>query len=404
MERLHVFPFLSVNNSIDRSEKHMNIAILGSSWGDEGKGHITHSFSKDFDWVIRFNGGANAGHTIYREFLYGTLEKYVHNLLPSFDWREERLNCFLAQGMVIDLEQLYNEVYKVETEFQSRWGYTFGEFAKRVFVDPDAFVVLPEHKEEDRQTNGHIGSTNRGIGPAYKAKINRSGKRVKDLLIESNEWAIKLQLLGVQFKHVLELKKDFLRKKLLFEGAQGIMLDINHGTYPFVSCSDATVAGIYASGFNFVKLDKVYGVAKAYLTKVGEGPFPTEIFGDEAEYLRNLGKEFGATTGRPRRIGWFDLPAIKYACEKGGITNLIITKMDILNGAENVKLCAAYEKMPVSPRDFFTAKPQYITFPGWNNAKNSLEVDQFLNYISSFSGCPVEYISCGVRNTDIIRW
>lgn len=383
----------------------MNIAILGSSWGDEGKGHITHSFSKNYDWVIRFNGGANAGHTIYRSFAGGgKQEKYVHNLLPSFDWREGHLKCFLAQGMVIDLEQLFNEVFRVEEEWLTRWGYTPGEFAKRVFVDPDAFAVLPEHKEEDKQTNGHIGSTNRGIGPAYKAKISRSGKRIKDLLNEKNEWAIKLQNLGVQFKHVLELKREFSNKKLLFEGAQGIMLDINHGTYPFVSCSDATVAGIYASGFNFIKLDKVYGVAKSYLTKVGEGPFPTEIFGEEAESLRKMGNEYGATTGRPRRIGWFDLPAVKYACDKGGITNLIITKMDILNGADSVKICTAYDKIPVCPSDFFNAKPQFISLPGWTDAKNAMEADSFLSYISSFSGCQVEYMSCGVRSEDIIQW
>jgi adenylosuccinate synthase len=381
-----------------------NIAILGSSWGDEGKGHITHAFSKNYDWVIRFNGGANAGHTIYREISFGVNQKYVHNLLPSFDWREPDLKCFLAQGMVIDLEQLFNEIMNVEHEFVTTWGYSFGEFAKRVFVDPDAFVVLPEHKEEDKRSNGHIGSTNRGIGPAYKSKISRSGKRVKDLLNDKEMWATKLKEIGVNFRHVLELKHEFENKKLLFEGAQGIMLDINHGTYPFVSCSDATVAGIYSSGFNFVKLDEVFGVAKAYLTKVGEGPFPTEIHGEEAEVLRKLGNEYGATTGRPRRIGWFDLPALRYACDKGGITSLIITKLDILNGYSPIKLCAAYEKIPVCPQDFFSAKPQLISFPGWRNPKNQLETANFITYISSYVGRPVKYISCGVNTSDIMRW
>lgn len=375
-----------------------NIAILGSQNGDEGKGHITHYFSKNYDWVIRFNGGANAGHTIYRSnILTGKKTKYIHNLLPSFDWRKKHLRCFLAQGMVIDLEQLYNEIINVEKEQDK-----FGSIAERVYVDPDAFAVLSEHKEEDIKTNGHIGSTNRGIGPAYKSKISRNGTRIKDLLINKDEFAIKLQEIGVQFKHVLELKKDFLKNKLLFEGAQGIMLDINHGTYPYVSCSDSTVAGIYASGFNFITIDNVYGVAKCYLTRVGEGPFPTELYGEEAEFLRKIGNEYGATTGRPRRIGWFDLPAIKYACDKGGIRELIITKLDILNGMEHVKICAAYDKPPVCPSDFFNTNIQLLKLPGWKDSKNFDETDPFINYISNFSGCPVKYISTGVDDEDII--
>jgi len=306
--------------------------------------------------------------------------------------------------MVIDLEQLHTEIMRIEEEQVLSWGHKFGDIAKKVYIDPDAFAVLPEHKEEDAKTNGHIGSTNRGIGPAYKSKISRSGTRIKDLLRDKNEFAIKLQEMGVQFKHVLELKREFSKSNLLFEGAQGVMLDINHGTYPFVSCSDSTVSGIGASGFNFVKLDNVYGVAKCYLTKVGEGPFPTELQGEEAEHLRKIGNEYGATTGRPRRIGWFDLPAVKYACDKGGINNLIITKLDILNGMEHVKLCAAYDKMPVCPSDFFDAKTQLIRFAGWKNSKRSDETASFLDYISNFSGCPVKYISTGVDDEDIIEW
>lgn len=381
-----------------------NVAILGSSWGDEGKGNVTHSFSKHYDWVIRFNGGANAGHTIYRSFTNGNRIKYVHNLLPSFDWRDPNKKCFLAQGMVIDLEQLFNEIITVEDEQVRIWGHKFGDIAKRVYIDPDAFAVLPKHKEEDIRTNGHIGSTNRGIGPAYKDKISRSGTRIKNLLKTGNTWAIKLQEIGVQFKHVLELKRELSNSNLLFEGAQGIMLDINHGIYPFVSCSDSTVSGIGASGFNFVKLDKVYGVAKCYLTKVGEGPFPTELHGEEAEELRKIGNEYGATTGRPRRIGWFDLPAVRYACDKGGIDNLIITKLDILNGRDYVKLCTIYDKVPVCPSDFFDVKPRIIKFPGWQNSKNPNEVAPFLDYISNFSGCPVKYISTGVDDEDILPW
>ena len=376
-----------------------NIAIIGSQFGDEGKGHITHHFSKQYDWVIRFNGGANAGHTIYRD-----KKKYIHNLLPSFDWRVSRLKCFLGSGMVIDLEQLYKEVNALEEGVELGWYDRPGRFAKRIYVDPDAFAVLPEHKTEDAETNGHIGSTNRGIGPAYKSKIARKGVRIKELLAQNNEWTTLLQKIGVQFMHVLELSRQFEYEALLFEGAQGIMLDINHGCYPFVSCSDSTVAGIYASGFaHFAKLEKVYGVGKCYLTKVGEGPFPTELLGCESEVLRKQGNEYGATTGRPRRIGWIDLPALDYACKKGGITNLIITKFDILNNMESVKLCVAYQKPPVCPADFFTAQPQFITIPGWKDAKNIDEIIPMINYIHHFTGRTVEYISRGIDDDSIIK-
>jgi adenylosuccinate synthase len=381
-----------------------NVAIIGSSWGDEGKGRITHFFSKHFEWVIRFNGGANAGHTIYRSFSNGQKLKYVHNLLPSFDWRLPDTKCFLAQGMVIDLDQLYTEIMKVEEDRAFTCQHKFGDIAKRIYVDPDAFVVLPEHKKEDVETNGYIGSTNKGIGPAYKSKIARKGTRIKDLLKTNNEITSVLQEAGVQFKHILELKREFMKTDLLFEGAQGVMIDINHGAYPYVSCSDATIAGIYTSGFNFIRLDNVYGVAKAYLTKVGEGPFPTEIHGEEAEFLRKAGNEYGATTGRPRRIGWFDLPATKYACEKGGIQNLIITKLDILDGMERVKICAAYDKIPVCPSDFFDTNVQLISLPGWKNSKNKDEVAPFIDYISNFSGCAVKYISTGIDDSDILEW
>lgn len=372
-----------------------NVAVLGNLFGDEGKARIVHYLAKDYDWVIRFNGGANAGHTIYRDG-----KKFVHNLLPSFDWRIPKQKCFLSQGMVIDLKKLFEEVSQAELDYFSVTGSN-NSVASRVYVDPDAFVVLPKHIEEDKAKNGHIGSTNRGIGPAYKDKVNRSGKRVKDLLNEKDEYALKLKEIGVQFKHVLSLKPELEKSNLLFEGAQGVMIDLNHGTYPYVSCSDATVSGIYSSGFAWMKLDKVYGVTKSYMTKVGEGPFPTEVFGEEAEYLRKLGEEYGATTGRPRRIGWLDLPMLNYACQKAGITDLIVTKMDILDGMDKVKVCDKYDEVPVSPSDFFNAKPQYIGLPGWENSK-SLDTRPFLQHVSSSVKTPISMISCGVNDSDII--
>jgi adenylosuccinate synthase len=378
----------------------MNIAILGSLWGDEGKGHITHAFSTNYNWVIRFNGGANAGHTIYRDN-----KKFIHNLLPSFDWRRgDMLNCFLASGMVIDLEQLYKEIVTTEDFASKEWHYQLGDIARRVYIDPDAFVVLPQHKEEDARVNGHLGTTKRGIGPAYRDKICRCGKKVKDLINEKDPWAEKLKEIGVNFKYVLELENRFKQEDLLFEGAQGIMLDINHGCYPYVSCSDASISGIYSSGFSFVNIDKVYGITKCYLTKVGEGPFPTEIVEqEEAEQLRSLGNEYGATTGRPRRVGWLDLPALKYACKVGGIDRLIMTKLDILSNIPEITICPLYKKEPVCSSDFFSAKPMYITVPGWTNPKNYNETRNFCDIVEKFVELPIEYISCGTSTSDIIR-
>jgi adenylosuccinate synthase len=374
----------------------MNIAVLGACWGDEGKGHIVHHFSANYDWVVRFNGGANAGHTIYRDGI-----KYVHNLMPSFDWRSERPKAFLSSGMVIDLTQLTLEV--------SNLAKVNKQLPARVYVDPDAFLVLPEHQEEDRQNNAHIGSTNRGIGPAYKAKIGRTGIRIRNVLngysdININNCIKELKSYGVNFISLLDLKSEMKYSDILYEGAQGIMLDINHGIYPYVSCSESTVAGIYSAGFHFEPPEKVYGVAKCYTTKVGEGPFPTELLGEEAEKLRKQGKEYGATTGRPRRIGWADLPALKYACEKGGITNLIFTKFDILNGMENVKVCHQYGKMPTCSDDFFHAQPLYKDVPGWVDAHNDAQLIPFIQLVEGVTEHHVSYISRGTDSKDISKW
>ena len=371
-----------------------NIAVLGAAYGDEGKGRIVHDFSKDYDWVVRFNGGANAGHTIYRDG-----KKYVHNLMPSFDWRSSKPKAYLGSGMVIDLQQLYKEVIGLHDINPS--------YSARVYVDTDAFVVLPRHKEEDKQVNAHIGSTNRGIGPAYKDKIGRSGTRIVDVLMDvthpEHSVITTLQQMGVIFTNLFKMRSQFKESSIIFEGAQGILLDINHGIYPYVSCSEATVAGIYSSGFNFIKLDKIYGVAKCYTTKVGEGPFPTEVHGTLAEDLRERGQEYGATTGRPRRIGWLDLPALKYACLKGGITDLIITKFDILNGRKEIPVCTEYQLEPTCPNDFMTAAPKFENAEGWDDANNLISLIPFIQLIEKATGFPVSIVTCGVEPTDVFR-
>jgi adenylosuccinate synthase len=371
-----------------------NIAILGNYWGDEGKGRVIHDLSPNHDYVIRFAGGSNSGHTIYRDG-----KKYVHNLLPSADYRNPNIKSFLGLGMVIDLAHLLLEIERAEKDFPG--------VATTITVDPEAFLVLPEHKEIDKAKNAHIGSTNRGIGPAYTSKVSRSGYRIRDIMQNKcsayQDELQKLISLGVQFRSILELRDKFMNSNLLFEGAQGILLDLNHGVYPYVSCGDSTIAGIYASGFNFMKLDEVYGVAKCYSTKVGEGPFPTELHGDEAERLRKLGNEYGATTGRPRRVGWIDLPGIEYGCKRGGITKLIITKMDILNGMDSVPVCISYNKELLCPSDFINAEPEYLQIPGWKDGKNLRQISSFINTVESITGYNVDYISAGVGDHDFVR-
>jgi len=380
--------------------KEKRIAVLGSGWGDEGKGHFVHSLAPKYDWVVRTSGGANAGHTIYRDG-----KKYVHNLLPSVDFRTDTTKAFLGQGMVIDLFKLRDEIIEA--------GKTYKDVGKRIYVDPDAFLVLPEHKEQDKKLNGHIGSTNRGIGPAYTDKMARKGLRIRKLLTSSGKAIAEADIigqllkLGVQFTSVLDLKKEFLKSSILYEGAQGILLDLNHGSYPFVSCGDCTVAGIYASGFAFAPPQKVYGVAKAYQTKVGEGPFPTELHGADAEELRKIGNEYGATTGRPRRVGWLDLPALRYAIDKGGITHLVITKLDILNGLDGFAVCDQYGQDNIDPvcgQDFFETQPEYRRIPGWKDAgKLDDKVMNFVNFVEQQTKIVVEYVSTGTSVDDIHR-
>jgi adenylosuccinate synthase len=371
---------------------------------------ITHHLSRDYDWVIRFNGGANAGHTIYRDG-----KKYVHNLLPSVDFRVPQVKAYLGAGMVIDLQKLRDEVYDADEAFPG--------VGKRIYVDKNAFMVTDHHKAEDKLRNAHIGSTNRGIGPAYRDKIERKGLRISDMFSRVSDpyWAdFMYQLVGkgVNFVDLLQVRDEMSRGNLLYEGAQGVLLDINHGIYPYVSCSDCTLGGIYSSGFHFAPPKKVYGVAKAYTTKVGEGPFPTELSGEEADALRKRGNEYGATTGRPRRVGWLDLPALDYACKVSGITDLIVTKFDILTGMEKVPVCILYEDPPRSPSSFFDAKPQYVQLKGWKTvAKHEHEIGdgfvgvdyagemyRFIEQIEKSTGRQVRYVSLGTEDKDIVQW
>lgn len=369
-----------------------NIAVLDAFFGDNGKGRCSNDFSPNFDYVIRFNGSNNAGHVVYRDGI-----KYNHHLLPCADYRNKNTKSFLANGMVISPEKLLEEVLEMEQSFPG--------VAKTIIVDPDVFVVLPEHIERDKAENKHLGTTSQGVGPAYTDKVARKGVRFYNLINDNNETIQTLSKMGVRFIPELKLREIFKKSNLLFEGAQSILLDINCSIYPYCTSSDTTISGAYACGFHWVKFDKVYGAIKPYGTKSGAGPLPTEMSDEDAKIIRELGGEYGNTTKRARRISYLDLPAIRYAVKKGGITNLIINKMDILSKQKSIKVCHSYgkEEEIYSPNDFNDAKPDYINLPGWNNAKNIDQVLPFLKYVESFVGIPVDYIGVGVNKEDLIK-
>lgn len=367
----------------------INVAILDAFFGDNGKGRLTHYFSPDFDFVIRHSGSSNCGHVVYRKGI-----KYTHHLLPSVDYSASKVpTSFLGFGMVINIEELYEEI-KLANQY-------FPGIAKTIIVDPDAFVIEQKHIDYDKQNNKYLGTTSKGVGPAYTDKVARKGKRIYHFLNDNSELTNKLQELGVRFIPVLALREQMTKSNLLFEGAQGALLDINASIYPYCTSSDCTVSGIWSGGFNFVKLDKVYGMIKPYSTKSGEGPLPTEYFGQEAEELRKKGGEIGATTGRNRRIGALDLPAIKYGCLKSGITHLCIVKMDILNGQDKVKVCDDYGREIFSPNDFRDIKPQYKMVDGWKDASKISQIRRFISFVEEKVGVPVEYVSYGVGKDDL---
>mgnify|MGYP003339050978 CR=1 FL=1 len=370
-----------------------NIAVLGAQYGDEAKGRITLDFSKNFDWVCRFAGGDNVGAMVYRNG-----KKYVHHLLPVVNYNlSPHTKSFLGNGMVINLESLLEEVKLIENDFPGA--------AKKLYIDPDAFVVLPEHLQQDQNTKDSEGrntSTNRGIAQAYTSKVARKGVRVYHYINDNAEIIQALCKFGVKFKNVLQLRPEFEIQNILFEGNQGIMLDLVSGRYPYITSSDTTVSGIYSSGFHFIHLDKVYGVLKPYLTRSGGKELPTEMYGEEAEQLVSAAKEYGNTTGRARGVGYMDLVALKYATLRGGLTHLVLTKLDVLNGQKNHKICISYGKEVSSPNDFFGTNPAYINVPGWNDCKDISQIRPLISVIEKYVGIPVEYVTTGINPGDLI--
>jgi adenylosuccinate synthase len=374
------------------------IVLIGAQWGDEGKGKATDLLGSRVDYVVKFNGGNNAGHTV----VVGD-EKYALHLLPS-GILTEGVTPVIANGVVIDIEVLFEELDALSAR---------GVDVSRLLVSSNAHVITQYHRTLDKVTERflgkrQIGTTGRGIGPAYADKINRVGIRIQDLFDE-NILRQKIEGALAQKNHLLvkiynrraitvdeiadELLKyaDRLRPMvadtglrlnqaldagdtLLFEAGQATMLDVDHGTYPFVTSSSATSGGAATgSGVAPNRFDRVIGVVKAYTTRVGAGPFPTELFDESGDFLRENGFEFGTTTGRPRRCGWYDAPIARYAARINGITDFVLTKLDVLTGLEQIPVCVAYEvdgvrvdEVPTSQTDFHHAIPIYENFPGWS--------------------------------------
>ena len=406
------------------------LAIVGAQWGDEGKGKVVNYFAKDYEWIVRFSGGANAGHTIYVND-----KKYVNHILPSIS-PESDSKAFLGAGMVIDLEQMIDEIETIEKDHPG--------FSSRIHIDREVFLVLPWHKQEDAiiesWRDDPIGTTRKGIGPAYTDKVSREGIKFYHLLDEAmlqkrlkSAYKLKMKMYHEQlemddkqvFDYLIQLRKKlekmnvniasavdmadvFRHTTVLFEGAQGVLLDLDFGTYPFVTSGSCMAHGVSAVGFSTFELDSVMGVLKAYTTRVGEGPYPTEeLDKDKAEALRKKGNEYGATTGRPRKVGWLDLPALRYARLRSGLTEFVITKADVLNGMDEIKICVAYDvngkikDIPSSSYDFFVAKPVYETLKGWPHTQH-INFLKYMTFIEEKTGVKINHISYGPHTHEMM--
>ncbi len=410
------------------------IAIIGLQWGDEGKGKITDYFANFVDCVVRYQGGNNAGHTVV---VNG--KKYKFHLMPSGVLQRKKV--VIAHGVVVNPEVLLNEIEMLEGN----------GFKVDLMLSDRAHVIMPYHilldGAEEKFRGKKIGTTKRGIGPCYADKIARHGIRVCELIDESllkekietimpvkerilSAYGMKMdkEFFGRYVEYGKKLKKyvgntiSFLNsiideKKVLFEGAQGTLLDIDYGTYPYTTSSNPTIGGIFTgAGVSPKKIEKVIGVAKAYTTRVGEGPMPTEEKGKIGNYLAEKGGEYGTTTGRKRRCGWIDLVALKYACKINGVDEIALTKLDVLDGLEEVKICIAYEyegkslqEFPSSIKVLENCKPIYESLPGWNGSAGKkryedlpLNAKKYIEFIEDKLNTPVKIISTGAGREETI--
>lgn len=420
------------------------IIVVGTQWGDEGKGKATDQLGADVQVVVKFNGGNNAGHTVVVDG-----EQYALHLLPAGVLNPNAVPV-IGNGVVVDLEALFAEIDLMESR---------GVDCSRLLVSANAHVITSYNRVLDRATERHlgdrqIGTTGRGIGPTYADKMNRIGIRVQDVLDEDalrdrvvgalhtknqmmtsiygmdpvNPETVVRELLAFQERLrplVVDTSLYVNRaldegKTVLFEAGQAAMLDIDHGTYPFVTSSNATAGGaLTGAGVGPTKISRVVGVTKAYTTRVGEGPFPTELFGDDGEHLRELGGEYGVTTGRPRRVGWFDPLVVRHAARINGLTDIVLTKLDVLDAYEEIPVCTGYEiggqvltEMPMGQVGFAAAKPVYKVLPGWGSDISGIrrfedlpqKAREYVEYLESLIGCQISSIGVGQgREATIVR-
>ena len=415
--------------------------VVGTQWGDEGKGKIIDVLAPKADYIVRFQGGNNAGHTVVVND-----EKFILQLLPS-GIINSKGKCIIGPGVVVDIEVLLKEINELEKR---------GKNLDNLFIDERAHLIMPYHIEidkarEEARGENKIGTTQRGIGPCYIDKIARNGIRTGDLLEmdrfkDKLEWNIKdkndmLQRYGketfeleVLYEKYVDLAQKIKHriidavsevneavdnnKTVLFEGAQALMLDIDYGTYPYVTSSSPTAGGAaVGAGVSPRKIERVLGVMKAYTTRVGEGPFPTEEDNETGEILRKTGGEYGSNTGRPRRCGWLDLVIGKYGVMINGLTDIVLTKLDVLDGFDKVKIAVAYEidgkryvNYPPNLRKSKEIKVIYEEFDGWkediSKIKNYDELPEnckkYIKFIEEFLGCPVSMVSVGPERTQNI--
>ncbi|MBM4128626.1 MAG: adenylosuccinate synthase [Nitrospira sp.] len=420
------------------------VVVVGAQWGDEGKGKIVDVLSEKADVIARYQGGHNAGHTVVINE-----EKFILHLIPSGILHEGKL-CIIGNGVVIDPAALIEEINELKKRKV--------EVSKNLRISKSAHLIMPYHVAIDRskeKTRGakKIGTTGRGIGPAYVDKMARTGMRVSDLLYPSVfKEKLKANLSDVNFIlkrlyklhgfNVREIYDEYMtyaeylskyvadtdviinrmlseNKHVLFEGAQGTLLDVDHGTYPYVTSSNATAGGACTGiGIGPTRITKVLGVAKAYTTRVGGGPFPTEITGPLGKKLREWGVEYGATTGRPRRCGWLDMVVLRHSARINGLTGIAITKLDVLGGLDAVNICTAYRYKRKTYKDFpketnilEQCRPLYRSMKGWKSDVTGTRdfnklpeaAKRYLRTIEELSGVEIQLISTGQRRDEIIQ-
>ncbi len=405
------------------------VVLVGAQWGDEGKGKLVDYLAREADMVVRYQGGANAGHTVVAQG-----KKHKLHLVPSGILHGR--TCVIGNGVVLDPDQLLKEMDGLAAE---------GIDADCLYISNRAHVVLPAHKrldasEEQERGQARIGTTGRGIGPCYRDKMARNGLRVSDLIspglgdrveqVMSFLNRVLEEVYGEQPHSVDDLTRTLAalgkrlaphitdtsalinqaldrEQKVLFEGAQGTLLDVDHGTYPFVTSSNPTAGGACTgSGVGPTRISAVLGVTKAYSSRVGDGPFPTEMMGDMARQLREQGQEYGTSTGRPRRVGWLDAVAVSYARQVNGLTGLALTRLDILSGFPSLKIATRYpgfDQFPCRVEDLAEVEPEYVEIPGWSEDLTGCrewmdlprEARDYVDLVEDLVGAPALMISVG---------